>query len=326
MLNTLTTLIGRKSIRAYWRQKHKFSRTTEPLIDWEVCHRSHKAMEKYRHRWLSKWMTGFCGVGYMMAICKFQVHSKCPRCNQDDEKVPHILQCPDARAQDLWQEGLVKLRRWILDNNGPEDMADALYHNLMAWQSFSPFPPQLPESPTLRRALLDQDKLGWFQVFDGFLARSWRAHVQTYFSTIDNAKSSMLWMSRLQNRIWRIPWEMWSHRNNILHHEESTLHQHELVAVNSSIIQEWTRGQATLPNRYKHLFQGTLQSRLADNHHYKRMWLTSVWAARESQGDLLAVLTRNKTSARFFDRWCSRVGSTQRMHKPSIRQESNDSD
>lgn len=104
--------------------------------------------------------------------------------------VPHVLQCPDVRAQDLWKDGLTKLGQWIIEN--------AIYYNLMAWKSLSPFPPNLPQSPSLKRALLEQDRIGWLGVFDGFLSQAWQAHLTSHFTAMDNPKSTMLWMSRLQ--------------------------------------------------------------------------------------------------------------------------------
>lgn len=326
LLTNLTQLIGQEHLRSYWKSKTKFSHSTELLIDWELCNRSHRSMEKYRHRWLSIWLTGFCGVGYMMALCKFQTHSNCPRCNQPNEKTQHILRCPDAGAQDLWAKCLRSLRQWIIDNKGPSDMADTIYHNLMAWQSHSPFP-LLPTQPlTLRLATHQQDSLGWYSLMEGFLSSVWRQHLSDYFAQQKDRRSSLRWMTNLQNRIWRIPWEMWEHRNQILHSDATTIHQHEMAAVNNSIIHEWMRGIATLPSKYNHLFRGTLQSRLSDNHHYKRMWLTSVWLARETQGDLLALVTRDKTSSRFFDRWCASIGPYRRASQIPPAEVPSDSD
>jgi hypothetical protein len=41
--------------------------------------------------WAAKHMSHFCGTGWMQLICGFWDHSRCPRCQQDNETTTHIL-------------------------------------------------------------------------------------------------------------------------------------------------------------------------------------------------------------------------------------------
>ena len=82
LLKTVRLDAGRKRARKYWRKKKIINDETEHCIDWKVVNKSHNALDSFNHKWLSKWMTGFYGVGKMMQIYGFQTHTKFPRCQQ----------------------------------------------------------------------------------------------------------------------------------------------------------------------------------------------------------------------------------------------------
>ena len=88
-------------------------------------------------------------------------------------------------------------------------------------------------------------------------------------------------MSKLQHRIWEIPWELQNHRNNHLHNNSASIHRMDHQSVMGKIIREWDVGLGNLPQRYQNLFQGTVHTCLNENIHVKLMWLASVWAARD---------------------------------------------
>ena len=155
LLKTIRREAGRKRARTYWRKKKSINADTEHWIDWKVVHKSHKALDPSNNKWLSKWMTGFCGVGKMMKIYGFQTHSKCPKCQQDNETTDHVLQCQSYGTHCLWQKSMRELSTWIADNDGPTELGDIITHNLNAWRQNSPFPPL----PTNRKLGV---LIGWF--------------------------------------------------------------------------------------------------------------------------------------------------------------------
>jgi hypothetical protein len=83
--SNLTKMIHTLTIWKYWMKGRKFSGYTESYIDWEITKRSRRNISKSRQRWMSKWLSGFCGVGIMLVKYAFQKHSKCPRCGNDNE-------------------------------------------------------------------------------------------------------------------------------------------------------------------------------------------------------------------------------------------------
>jgi hypothetical protein len=63
------------------------------LVDWDVIDLAMVGFPEMFRLWASKHMSHFCGVGRMQFICRFWDHSRCPRCQQDNETTEHVILC-----------------------------------------------------------------------------------------------------------------------------------------------------------------------------------------------------------------------------------------
>ena len=97
-----------------------------------------------------------------------------------------------------------------------------------AWGNLRPLPSFQTQNHEIKLALYEQDRIGWKSFIDGFHTTRFRGIQEVYFKSNLIQKSSLKWKSDLQNRIWRIPWHMWSHRNHVLHQQGTTIHQKNL--------------------------------------------------------------------------------------------------
>lgn len=110
-------------------------------------------------------------------------------------------------------------------------------------------------------------------------------------------------MSRLQRKIWQIPWLMWNNCNEILHNN----HTYELQAIDKEIQEEYSLGIHNLNIiRYQHLFATPLPIRLKQSLTSKQKWLSSIWATRDKLPDTQPQ-TRNHIALAFFNRWKQRI-------------------
>ena len=300
---SLTSYIQRTKIRNYWKEKGKFSSYTERKIDWEHTTKSHGRNKKMFNQWLSKWITGICGVGVMMKLWKFQDHSKCPRCQEDEEDTIHVLRCPHQSAKETWNESLKELDKWIEENDGHPELRESIIKHLSAWHDNRQPTAETYNNTSINQAVHNQNQIGWQSFIEGFLAKEWTLCQKEHMRK--SKKSPTLWMAKLQNKIWQIAWTMWEHRNKHLHEKNEHEHITSLEALNEQIRIEMEKGLETLPRRYSRLFKTSLQVRLKDSTEHKRQWLTSVWAARdrihqdEGQG-------RDAEVRIFYDRWKKR--------------------
>ena len=143
---TCTESILTTRIREYWKGKNYFTTNSEKFVDWPVIQKSINALPSSRQRWLSKWTTGMCGVGKWLKRWKWQDHSDCPRCGQQEEDVQHVLLCNETSALALWEDSVQQLGEWMRDHDCDPEMNDAICLSLIAWHNGSPLPPIVTEN------------------------------------------------------------------------------------------------------------------------------------------------------------------------------------
>jgi hypothetical protein len=85
-------------------------------------------------------MTGFCGAGNMLRIYRFQNHSKCPRCELDNENTNHVLRCRHPEASALWDTSVEDLEQWMLSNNRHPELVELIILSLTNWHNEERFP------------------------------------------------------------------------------------------------------------------------------------------------------------------------------------------
>jgi hypothetical protein len=125
-------------------------------------------------------------------------------------------------------------------------------------------------------------------------------------TTCSEKKSSLLWISRVQRRIWLIAWNMWMHRNTLLHNNGKTIDSFEMPALDEEIQQEWDTGLDQLAVQHGYLFQGQVQHCLDDMVHHKLMWISSVWSARDNDIHIVSLCTQNEVIVNLYNRWQSK--------------------
>ena len=57
---------------------------------------------------------------------------------------------------------------------------------------------------------------------NGLLSAQWEATQQLYFRHIKSRKSGRTWVIALIKKLWQVSWDMWDHRNSVLHGNEET--------------------------------------------------------------------------------------------------------
>ena len=304
---TVYNQIHTRDIREYWVKKGQIQLASKREIDWEVSAKGSNMLGNERKKWLSKWVSGICGVGKQLKLWKWQHHSKCPRCLQDNETVQHVTRCKHADATLVWHNSIGELREWLKDHNGEPDFSTTICDALLAWHDGRTLTiPQTSGNTLIQSATRSQNRIGWQGVINGFLSIKWRLVQEEHLIRTKSTRPAILWMALFQRRIWMIPWAMWEHRNQFLH-QQKVLHPTEISALNSEISLEWATGIGDLPqNRYSHLFHGNLLNRLKDTPHFKQLWLASVWAARDLASrnqQQTPPRVRNDLTTEFYNRW-----------------------
>ena len=279
LIKTMREAITGKPLREYWIQKHHLE-TTHNNIDWETRKTSIMKLPKNRQRWLSKFATGFCGTGKMLKIYKWQTHTKCPRCLQDNETTEHVLRCQGEQTQEIWESELPVLELWMKKNNIHSELISITTHGIKAWLE-NDIIQITPSNRHLQRALCHQQQIGWFNFILGFWSKNFLQCQQEHLQQRNSEKSPYLLLASVQRKIWKIAWDIWEHRNKFLHETNHSYHPTEKRAIDKEIAHEWEKQLDGLPRQYLTLFHGTLQQKHAKSHTAKLKWLTTIWTLRE---------------------------------------------
>ena len=72
----------------------------------------------------------------------------------------------------------------------------------------------------LQEATRNQNSIGWQALLEGCPALGWKEAQQAYYEWLPSKRTGLRWLSALVRKLWQIAWDMWEHRNGILHDKE----------------------------------------------------------------------------------------------------------
>ncbi len=105
-----------------------------------------------------------------------------------------------------------KLGQWLRESNTTHKILEAILWGLNQW-----IEPQWQSDQPGSQFVLDQTVIGWNQFLDGWLAQSWQVHQEGVWQSAKSRQSSRRWVAELIKKLWNMSWDMWAHRNGILH-------------------------------------------------------------------------------------------------------------
>ena len=177
----------------YWLRRERLSPATTDLIDWEVLAKACDEESPGRLRWVTKHVTGVCGVGKFLELWKSQNHSRCPRCDAENEDHRPVYTCQARSTKREWYGVLNDLRQWRHSHDtSPDSILEVILKCLKAWQAGRPLPPYRGRDP-LAHAYDAQRAIGWGCFLEGSLATHWRPLQARYLLSIGSRKTSSVW-------------------------------------------------------------------------------------------------------------------------------------
>jgi hypothetical protein len=222
----------------------------------------------------------------------------CPRCGQTED-ASHILICKGENSQQIWDTSLQLLSVWMASVQTDPDIIDTLIDHLLLWRQGKTTTPEGQES--ILHALDIQNDLGWHSILEGWLALEWDIVQQEYYTSIRSRRTGFRWLVLLIRKLWQIAWDLWTHRNTILHkttniHDTSTLAQTDM-----EIRRLFTRAGHILPiGKDRYLVRSNVHSLLWKPLIYKKAWLRATMIAI---GDHSREKTRRGIRPSSLGRW-----------------------
>jgi hypothetical protein len=201
----------------YWEKKLG---QTYGMIDWPIQAAAMSEVSRTRQLWLSKHSSGFCGVGKMMYRMKQWPSPACPRCGLEED-TEHVWTCQQPEAQQKWEEAVDALSYYLRTQSTKPEISTAIIDGLNGWRNNSKVDYDTYDHEVLLAAET-QDKSGWKHFFEGRPNFHWVKLQSRYFSVeLKSQQSGKRWMTELIKKLWGVAWDLWEHRNGILHQKET---------------------------------------------------------------------------------------------------------
>lgn len=192
-----------------------------------------------------------------------------------------MLRCPAPEASRIWSQNISHVSRELIRLRTAPTITTAIVKNLVAWRTGSA--PFLPESDQWgeRQAVEQQHRMGWTNFVFGRWHQQWARAQQNYMQSQESKHSPRRWTAAIIHKLFMTAWDMWDHRNKVLHAPDGPRAIIEQAHLSAQITSEYNRGLEGLRPSDHYLLQDPLQSILSGTCSSQRKWLHSVHLARQ---------------------------------------------
>jgi hypothetical protein len=301
--------INSDAILGYWERKDGIPLAVKTQVNWRASKIALKEQPRGLQRWHAKWASRHCPVGRMMKIRKEWTHNKCPLCGQQEETTVHVLRCTEATG--VWRQTLEALKIWLEEQRTEPALQEAIIFNLQQWRQNSSNTNRNKNS-ALQQTLLQQSEMGWYSFILGRHSKGFESIQHAHYQAIQSKKTGFRWTVALIKKLMGVAWDMWQHRNSVLHDDPDNYHTKLLVGkADAAILQEFAAGTTTLLQEDRFLIRSkktVLAGTLVD----KTRWLVSISGARAAWEAAQVEIPTYNQERRAMEEW---LASTPNAHE-----------
>jgi hypothetical protein len=173
------------------------------------------------------------------------------------------------------------LKTWMTEVDTEPCLIRLLLTTLNSWVDEAPTANVPSNGPRSRKAIEAQLALGGWNTLLGRISTQVQERQEDRYRRKKSRRSGFRWTVALIKKLQDIAWDMWDHRNGILHGDPDRHHRKgEVEQADANIVREWQRGDAGLLQEDRFLFRNPQEQVLARTLELKWQWLTSVTGAR----------------------------------------------
>ena len=283
--NHIKDHIYKSSMKTYLINNKKYTEEAFNYIDWIAIDKAANTLSTKKQIWLAKFVSGFCATGSVMKKRKLWNNNLCPLCQEHKETTDHIIQCLDERSRLQYHKStkkfLTHLKRVHTDPTIISIFTSVLQNPLPTF--FTTHVPTYETDQDYMKAANEQDKIGWKNIFKGHISKTWAELQMKHFCRMyTNPPSLHHWSKTIILRLYDISYEMWDHRNKIVHEKfEDSLNKKESEKLKKEIVEEYNKGSRRIMFAQRHLYEVQLETLLDRTVLEKKYWLMTVKASRE---------------------------------------------
>jgi hypothetical protein len=295
--NTIYEIVHVKSVRDYWISKGRITSDTFDDMAWESIKQAMQQVPRPRRTFVSKHIVGMCGVGKFMHRWKERDNPNCPRCGSFED-AEHVWLCNGCNSSEVWESSLKTLDEWMVSVQTDPDIKSIILTHLQSWRSNSVA--EHDASPDMATLIKVQEVFGWRNFFEGWIPVAWVEAQQAYYSLISSFRTGKRWVTLLITKLWDIAWDLWEHRNGVLHQQDNIITEGMIHIINRQVRSLYFHAaQFSLLPADTPLIRRSLQEILSKDYTFKKTWVShvkqalsvgkqEVWEARKNREEALS--------------------------------------
>jgi hypothetical protein len=118
----------------YWASKPNSSPASVRLVNWRTIGFAMKTLPRTRRVFLSKHISGMCGVGKFMKRWKDWDSDRCPRCGSPEDAT-HVWLCKGPGTEELWSKVVAELEVTMRKLDTDPTLAHIISLYLQSWRT-----------------------------------------------------------------------------------------------------------------------------------------------------------------------------------------------
>jgi hypothetical protein len=195
---------------------------------------------------------------------------KCPRC-QEQETAEHVWRCQHSGANTLWADSMQQLQQVLGRFHTPQSTINAIIEGLDGWRVGRDT--VFNSRTTAGKAGAAQSEAGWRHMFEGRPHKIWKEIQTTHYVNAGIRQSSRRWVTALITKMLEIAWDLWEHRNSILHDKEEGFAAQEAKAQIASL---WQNPRIQHITSIRHLVKGNVEEIQGKSLDQQQQWISRV--------------------------------------------------
>jgi hypothetical protein len=211
---TVTDLVHAPQATSYWKTKKQLEQNFLDQVHWHAIDTAIQEIPRARRVFVAKHNSGFCGVGKILKRRNPLASSSCPRCGQFED-AQHVWLCQAEACAHIWEKSLQDLSSWMESCQTDPLLHQDVISYLKSWRSGSNLTLNYESTFSL------QHHLGCNLFFQGFVTQDWEQIQDSFYNCIKSRRTGYRWLVAFIKKMWNIAWDLWEHRNGVLHSQQN---------------------------------------------------------------------------------------------------------
>jgi hypothetical protein len=130
--NSILQYVSGTVMAKYWNSRQRIKQTEFALVDWQAIGAAMKQLTPARRRWVTKHVSGNCGVKSTLVRWKKKASPNRPCCGDYETNI-HVYRCQQGEAVMVWTDEIKKLHQWLQNQDTEQVIIETLCTSLLAW-------------------------------------------------------------------------------------------------------------------------------------------------------------------------------------------------